>query len=193
MRDNIALNLLFIQTLSDIERGWILTTKEARDELTNLQAHGNKKEFLEVARNLPSYGVIQFQKAIVDYPEANTQTSVTIGNKELSTRTVVGKKVQEARFKESSYTESKETSLDVYLMNGFRIAVNAYTTECSTKVLEKACDNIDLPREFAYYFALFLMRKENDGNVTLTRKLMDFEAPYITQRILLFHKTVSAV
>lgn len=78
---------------------WILTTKEARDQLTNLQAHGNKKEFLEVARNLPSYGVIQFQKAIVDYPEASTQTSVTIGNKELSTRTIVGKKVQEARFK----------------------------------------------------------------------------------------------
>ncbi|XP_055692979.1 sorting nexin-17 [Lutzomyia longipalpis] len=99
MRDSIALNLLFIQTLSDVERGWILTTKEARDQLTKLQTHGNKKEFLEVARNLPTYGVIQFQRAIMDYPEEGTQASIAIGNKELTTRTVMGKKVQEAKFK----------------------------------------------------------------------------------------------
>lgn len=69
-------------------------------------------------------------------------------------------------------------------MNGYRIQVNCYTTECSSKVLEKACQNIDLSNEFTYFFALFLMRKEKDGGVTLVRKLMDFEAPYISQRLL---------
>lgn len=83
---------------------------------------------------------------------------------------------------ESSATEAQETTVDVYLMNGFRIDVNCYTTECSTKVLAKACQNIDVRAEFAYYFALYLMRKERDGSVTLVRKLMDFEAPYISQR-----------
>lgn len=85
---------------------------------------------------------------------------------------------------ESAGTESRETTVDVYLMNGFRIDVNCYTTECSSKVLAKACHNIDVRPEFAYYFALYLMRKERDGGVTLVRKLMDFEAPYVSQRLL---------
>uniref|UniRef100_A0A336ML37 CSON003364 protein n=1 Tax=Culicoides sonorensis TaxID=179676 RepID=A0A336ML37_CULSO len=84
---------------------------------------------------------------------------------------------------ESSFVESREVILDVYLLNGYRISVNAYTTECSTKVLEKACSLIDLPNEYIYYFSLFLMRKENDGGITLIRKLMNFEAPYISQRL----------
>ncbi|XP_037915888.1 sorting nexin-17 isoform X2 [Hermetia illucens] len=85
---------------------------------------------------------------------------------------------------ESSCIETRETILDVYLMNNYRIPVNGYTTECSTKILEKACHNIDLPSEYTYYFSLFLMRKERDGRVTLIRKLMDFESPYISQRII---------
>uniref|UniRef100_A0A0K8TSY8 Putative sorting nexin n=1 Tax=Tabanus bromius TaxID=304241 RepID=A0A0K8TSY8_TABBR len=85
---------------------------------------------------------------------------------------------------ESSSTETRETSLDVYLMNGYRISVDCYTTDCSTKVLEKACQNIDLPNEYTYYFSLFLMRTENDGGISLLRKLMDFESPYISQRLI---------
>lgn len=85
---------------------------------------------------------------------------------------------------ESSYTESHETTLDVYLMNGYRIQVNGYTTECSSSILEKAARNIDLSGEHLAYFALYLMRTEKDGAVTLVRKLMDFEAPHITQRKL---------
>lgn len=85
--------------------------------------------------------------------------------------------------KESSFIDTRESIVDVYLLNGYRISVNAYTTECSSKVLEKACNLIDLPKEYIYYFSLFLMRKENDGGITLIRKLMDFEAPYISQRM----------
>lgn len=85
---------------------------------------------------------------------------------------------------ESSSIETRETTLDVYLMNGYRISINCYTTECSTKILEKSCQNIDLPNAYTYYFSLFLMRKENDGKVTLLRKLMDFESPYISQRLI---------
>jgi sorting nexin-17 len=68
-------------------------------------------------------------------------------------------------------------------MNGYRISVNIFTTECSTKVLEKACQFIDLNKDYMYYFSLFLMKKENDGGITLVRKLMDFEAPYISQKV----------
>lgn len=85
---------------------------------------------------------------------------------------------------ESSFVDSQEVMLDVYLLNGYRISVSCYTTDCSSKVLEKACHQIDLPKDFIYYFSLFLMRKENDGGITLTRKLMDFEAPFISQRMV---------
>lgn len=44
MLDKIALNLLYIQTSSDVDRGWILTTNEIKDQLNSLQSNGNKKE-----------------------------------------------------------------------------------------------------------------------------------------------------
>lgn len=44
MLDKIALNMLYIQTSSDVDRGWILTTNEIKDQLNSLQSNGNKKE-----------------------------------------------------------------------------------------------------------------------------------------------------
>lgn len=85
---------------------------------------------------------------------------------------------------ESSFIQSVEITLDVYLMNGYRTPVNCYTVDCTSKVLEKAARNIDLASELLNYFALFLMRNDKNGDVTLVRKLMDFEAPYMTQRKL---------
>lgn len=85
---------------------------------------------------------------------------------------------------ESAHIESNEVTLDVYLMNGYRIPVSCYTTDCTSRVLEKAARNIDLSSEYVDFFALYLMRTEQNGDTTLVRRLMDFEAPYITQRIL---------
>lgn len=85
---------------------------------------------------------------------------------------------------ESAFIDTRDVTIDVYLLNGYRISLNVYTMDCSSKILEKACNAIDLPKDYIYYFSLFLMRKENDGGVTLTRKLMDFEAPHISQRLV---------
>lgn len=85
---------------------------------------------------------------------------------------------------ESAQIQSHEITLDVYLMNGYRIPVTCYSTDYTSKVLEKAAQNIDLAPEFVEYFTLYLMRTEQNGETTLIRRLMDFEAPYITQRIL---------
>ena len=85
---------------------------------------------------------------------------------------------------ESSLTEYREIQLDVYLMNGYCIKINIYTTECSSQILMKACQNIDLPNEYINYFTLYLMRKENDGQIILIRKLMDFESPFISQQLI---------
>lgn len=42
--NSVALNLLYILTLSDVERGWILNHSNDREQLYSLQMEGNKKE-----------------------------------------------------------------------------------------------------------------------------------------------------
>uniref|UniRef100_A0A182MY18 PX domain-containing protein n=1 Tax=Anopheles dirus TaxID=7168 RepID=A0A182MY18_9DIPT len=99
MRDRIALNLLYIQALSDVERGWIATTRDLSEQLTNMQARGSKSEYLEIVRKLPLYGCLQFARATVDYPAPNTVATVVLGNKELNLLTAAGKEMQETKFK----------------------------------------------------------------------------------------------
>uniref|UniRef100_A0A1Q3FLS6 Putative sorting nexin n=1 Tax=Culex tarsalis TaxID=7177 RepID=A0A1Q3FLS6_CULTA len=99
MRDRIALNLLYIQVLSDVERGWIITTRDLAEQLTDQQARGNKREYVEIVRKLPLYGCLQFPRVCVDYPQPNTLATVIIGNRELNLLTNYGKKIQETKFK----------------------------------------------------------------------------------------------
>lgn len=44
MSDRVGLNLLYMQTVQDVERGWILTNHEIQRQLAALQAKGAKKE-----------------------------------------------------------------------------------------------------------------------------------------------------
>jgi sorting nexin-17 len=81
---------------------------------------------------------------------------------------------------ESALIEKYETTIDVHLMNGFKITVNIVTTECTSQILEKALKSIGLSDELIFYFGLFLMRKDINGRVTLLRKFMDFESPFIS-------------
>ncbi|XP_067008355.2 sorting nexin-17 [Anabrus simplex] len=83
---------------------------------------------------------------------------------------------------ETSCEKSQEVTLDVFLMNGYRISLKVLTTERSDQVLEKVCQQINLPSEYVYYFSLFLIKKEEDGDITILRKLQDFESPYISQK-----------
>ena len=99
MRDKIALNLLYIQSISDIEKGWVIASTDIRQTLSSLQASGNKTEYMNVVRNLPSYGCIQFSNVSCDFPELKTTATIVIGNQELGIRTIVGKTIQETKFR----------------------------------------------------------------------------------------------
>lgn len=99
MRDKIALNLLYIQSISDIERGWAIASPETRQCLSSLQVSGNKHEYLNIVRNLPSYGCIQFSNVACDFPDPGTIATIVIGNQELGIRTVAGKTIQETKFR----------------------------------------------------------------------------------------------
>uniref|UniRef100_A0A1A9ZP05 PX domain-containing protein n=1 Tax=Glossina pallidipes TaxID=7398 RepID=A0A1A9ZP05_GLOPL len=99
MKEPVALNLLYMQTVADIEREQIITTPEILKNLRILQKHGLKLEYIEMARQLPLYGCLQFLSAQVDYPEPQTVASIAIGNKELSIRTMKVDKIYETKFR----------------------------------------------------------------------------------------------
>lgn len=99
MKNSIALNILFLQTVSEIEREWIIASPEILKKLKSLQEYGMHKEYVEVARQLPLYGCLQFLTSTVDYPEPETSALIAIGNKELSMRTLKQDKILETKFR----------------------------------------------------------------------------------------------
>lgn len=84
MEDLVGLNLLYIQTVSDIERGWILVNKEQHRQLKSLQEKASKKEFIRLSQTLKYYGYIKFDPCITDFPEKGCQVIVSAGNSELN-------------------------------------------------------------------------------------------------------------
>lgn len=139
MKNPIALNMLFIQTVMEVEREWIIAPPEIQNKMKTLQEYGMKKEYIQLAEKLPSYGCVQFLTSTVDYPEKDTKALITIGNKELSMRTVTQDKILETKFRvtrmrvwrvtaihntqtqdSSSATKDKQTNLQLsfeYLMS----------------------------------------------------------------------------
>jgi len=86
MDDRVALNLLYVQTVSDIDRGWIVCDKEIQEQLATLQARGAKREYLDLARTLKYYNYVQFRECKCDFPVPNSKVIVSVGSKELSIR-----------------------------------------------------------------------------------------------------------
>lgn len=79
LAESSTLNLLYIQTVADVERGWILTSAETKQELALMQAKGGKRQYMEVARSLKFYGYMIFRPAICDYPEAQSRATLALG------------------------------------------------------------------------------------------------------------------
>uniref|UniRef100_A0A672FE15 Sorting nexin-17 n=1 Tax=Salarias fasciatus TaxID=181472 RepID=A0A672FE15_SALFA len=84
MDNRVGLNLLYTQTVSDIERGWILVNKDQHRQLKSLQEKGSKKEFIHLGQTLKYYGYIKFDPCITDFPEKGCQVIVSAGNNELN-------------------------------------------------------------------------------------------------------------
>ncbi|XP_053382758.1 sorting nexin-17-like isoform X1 [Mercenaria mercenaria] len=89
LANKVAMNLLYVQAVSDIDRQWVLATKDQKEHLKSLQQKGSKREFLRLARTLKHYGYIQFHPCTADYPQANSRVVIAAGNKELNFRILV--------------------------------------------------------------------------------------------------------
>lgn len=82
--DQIALNLLYIETIADIKRGWISVDDEVADDLAQFRAQKQREEFLKIARNLKGFGNKSFGEATVSFPTADSKATVLLGNNELT-------------------------------------------------------------------------------------------------------------
>eukprot|EP00094_Tigriopus_californicus_P004110 TCALIF_03959-PA protein Name:"Similar to snx17 Sorting nexin-17 (Danio rerio)" AED:0.08 eAED:0.08 QI:232/0.83/0.85/1/1/1/7/288/452 len=83
---------------------------------------------------------------------------------------------------ETRSEKTEEVQLDVFLMNEKKISVRGLTILQTEEVLEKVCQQLQVPEEYVHYFALFLLERKEDGDFVVVRKLQDFESPYISQK-----------
>ncbi|XP_065174639.1 sorting nexin-17-like [Sycon ciliatum] len=81
--DKVGCNLLFVQTVADLENGWIMAPKATARQLKQIQSKGDRKKYVEQAKTLHHYGHIQFLPVLTDFPKSNTRATISIGPREL--------------------------------------------------------------------------------------------------------------
>lgn len=151
MENRMGLNLLYAQTLWDIERGWILVNKDQHRQLKSLQEKGSRKEFIHLAQTLKYYGYLKFDPCVTDFPEPGCQVIISAGNSELNFHIKLpNEQMKEGVFKVTRMRCWRVTSSQVSLTNGT-------TTPCSSK-----CE-VKLELAFEY-----LMSKDRLRWVTIT-------------------------
>merc|ERR1719188_2830655 len=98
--NSATLNLLYVQTVAEVERGWVRADAETKRQLARMQARGAKKEYMETALSLPMFGYVHFAPCVCDYPASNTPAHVAVGRRELvmKVRTASGE-IKEGSFK----------------------------------------------------------------------------------------------
>ncbi|XP_071018579.1 sorting nexin-17-like isoform X1 [Oncorhynchus clarkii lewisi] len=154
MDNRVGLNLLYTQTVSDIERGWILVNKDQHRQLKSLQEKGSKKEFIRLCQTLKYFGYIQFDPCVTDFPEKGCHAIVSAGNNELNFQVKLpNEQMKEGSFKVTRMRCWRVTSSQVPVANG-----TASTSPCSSAKCE-----VKLELAFEY-----LMSKDRLQWVTIT-------------------------
>ncbi|XP_033100684.1 sorting nexin-17-like [Anneissia japonica] len=97
--DRVAMNLLFIQAVSDVDRGWVSANKEQLRHLDSLKKKNLRKEYLQEVRRMKYYNYIQFKPCTADYPEENVPVTVHGGNREIIFRV----RTADGSFKEGTF------------------------------------------------------------------------------------------
>lgn len=99
--DPIALNLIYIETIADIKKGWIVVDDDVADDLAQYRAQKDRESFLRVAKNLKGFGCECFGEATCSFPAEGSKCTVRLGNDDLSLEDESGKewkfKVQRMR------------------------------------------------------------------------------------------------
>nr|XP_033331517.1 sorting nexin-17 isoform X2 [Megalopta genalis] len=145
MNNAAAMKLLYVQAVSEVQRGWVIAKDELKDYLITLHNQGKKKEYLDVVRTLKYYGYIQFAPCFCDYPQSDSKVLVAIGRNELNLRIL-------------SDEEQREEVFNVSQMRCWRITT-------VQNGLERSEDNDDLSLELSFEY---LVAKNQLQWITIT-------------------------
>lgn len=99
MSNRVALQLLYVQTVQEVQQGWLLGSKEQLKRLEALKSKNSRKEYLQFAKTMKYYGHLVFKPCVVDYPKPNTRVTISAGNKELYFRVKEDGKEKEGVFR----------------------------------------------------------------------------------------------
>ncbi|KAG8441805.1 hypothetical protein GDO86_010836 [Hymenochirus boettgeri] len=84
MGSSNAIHLLYIQAVQEFQMNWTRPTKEQKQELESLLEKGNKCEFLELTQKVEFYGYLQVGSCTSNYPEPDSEVTVSIGSNEMN-------------------------------------------------------------------------------------------------------------
>ncbi|KAM4865411.1 sorting nexin-31 [Thomomys bottae] len=79
-----AVDLLYMQAVQDIKKGWAKPTPVQREELEALQKEDNQTKFLELSRDVQHYGCMQLDPCTCDSPEPGCGVVLSVGNNSIS-------------------------------------------------------------------------------------------------------------
>nr|XP_009917121.1 PREDICTED: sorting nexin-17 [Haliaeetus albicilla] len=115
MEHRVGLNLLYAQTVSDIEHGWILVNKEQRGGRVAVCAElpWLCLQFIRLAQTLKYYGYLKFDPCVTDFPEKGCHVVVSAGNNELNFQV----RLPSEQIKEGS-SQPQHMPLQVPMSNG---------------------------------------------------------------------------
>lgn len=83
---------------------------------------------------------------------------------------------------ETTCEKKQDINLDIYTMNNYQITIRVSTFDRTEQVLTKAFKQINLSLEYLMYFSLYLIKRDNNGEIIVLRKLLDFESPYMSHK-----------
>ncbi|XP_069980292.1 sorting nexin-17 [Penaeus vannamei] len=135
MNDCVGLNLLYAQTVQDVERGWVLTNREIQRQLAALQAKGAKKEYMELARALKYYGYLQFQQCTCNFPKPNTPVLISAGNRELNFRI----ECEDGSVKEGNFKVTRMRCWRITVQQPIEGSTSSSSTSSSTSTSTSTC------------------------------------------------------
>ncbi|EDV20460.1 uncharacterized protein TRIADDRAFT_61139 [Trichoplax adhaerens] len=100
METEIGLNLLHLQIVDEVKRGWISASQNTKAKLAELIEKKEKKEYIQLAKRQYNYGYIVFEMCTCDYPKENTKVLVSIGDMALNIKVFLEEgKVKAGSFK----------------------------------------------------------------------------------------------
>jgi sorting nexin-17 len=81
--NSIALNLMFVQAVHDVEAGWIRANKHEQRQLSGLKSKKSRKEYMQLVRTLKHYNFVQVLPCKADFPIEGIAATVSLGPSEL--------------------------------------------------------------------------------------------------------------